>query len=155
MNTAIKPTERRSLRNLLVDSNFQFRFALYFAAAGLGAMSILFAVIMGRLSHVLTTVSTSVPQEILSKVHFQQLFLEVATATAVTLAICALILFGFAFYMSHRVAGAARAIESYIKEISIGTYDPDRQLRKSDDLQGIMSALRELAAKLRSRQPRP
>ncbi len=155
MNTATNPVNRRSFRNLLIDSNFQFRFALYFAGAGLSAMTVLLVVIMSRLSNLLTTVSTAVPQEILNKVQFNQLFLEVATATAATLLVLAVILFGFAFYMSHRVAGAARAIESYIREIEAGSYDPDRQLRKGDDLQGIMAALRELAAKLRSRQTRP
>ncbi|MGE0762847.1 MAG: hypothetical protein AB7N80_06185 [Bdellovibrionales bacterium] len=143
---------QRSFKNFLVDANFQIKYALYFAASGVAVMGVLFALISLRLNQMVQeVVSTNLADSGLEK-SFSHLLYDITLFTLITFIANTVFSFLFAIYMTHRISGPAMVIERYIKDLSSGNYDSNRTLRKSDDLQSVMAALRELAANLKSKQ---
>lgn len=143
---------RRSSRNLLIDPNFQVKYAFYFASSGLAVLGLLFTLIMTRLNRALEEMPVIAGDPMRLEGLLTSLIYDVSLFSLVAFLANAVFSFGFALYMTHRVAGAAFNIENYIKEMTAGNYTTDRTLRKSDDLQAVMAALRELASTLKSKR---
>lgn len=143
---------KRSFKNYLIDANFQIKYALYFAASGVAVMGALFALISLRLNEMVQKIISSNVADLGLENSFSHLLYDITLFTLITFIANTVFSFLFAIYMTHRVSGPAMVIERYIKEITAGNYDSNRTLRKSDDLQAVMVALRELAATLKAKQ---
>lgn len=144
--------QKRSFKNFLVDANFQIKYALYFASSGVAVMGGLFALISLRLNEMVQKIIASNASESGLENSFSHLLYDITLFTLITFIANTVFSFLFAIYMTHRVSGPAMVIERYIKDLTAGDYDSNRTLRKSDDLQSVMAALRELAATLKAKQ---
>lgn len=142
----------RSIKNFLIDPNFQIKYALYFAASGVAVMGALFALISIRLNEMVQKIVSINMTDIGLENSFSHLLYDITLFTLITFVANTIFSFLFAIYMTHRISGPAMVIERYIKEMTAGTYESHRTLRKSDDLQAVMAALRELAATLKAKQ---
>ena len=146
----IRP-QQRSLKNYLINPNFQIKYALYFATSGMAMMGLLFTLITSRLSDAVAAMGDSNLDSLGLESAISLLIFDVSLFCVIGFFLNIIFSFAFAIYMTHRVAGPGLVIERYIAEIKAGEYDSTRTLRKSDDLQAIMSALRDLAAHLKSK----
>jgi HAMP domain-containing protein len=144
-------SNRRSIKNLLINPNFQVKYALYFAASGMAMMGLLFTMMMIKLNGVIAEIPSFSTDIHGMETALTGLIYDISLFTLVAFFANAVFSFGFAIFMTHRVAGAAYNIENYIKEIAAGIYNTDRTLRKNDDLQAVAAALRDLASKLKAK----
>ncbi len=140
---------RRSLKNYLIDPNFQIKYAFYFAASGVAMMGVLFSMITYRLNQTMTEMASGAFDMMALESALSTIIYDVSFFCVIAFFLNIVFSFSFALFMTHRVAGASYVIENYIKELKAGDYSSDRTLRKSDDLQAIMVALRDLAAHLK------
>jgi len=144
-------SNRRSFKNLLIDPNFQGKFVIYFASIGLVMMGLLFTAMMAKLNSVLVEIPSISTDIVRMETAVTGLIYDISLLTLIAFFANAMFSFSFAIFVTHRVAGAAYNIENYIKEIAAGTYNTERTLRKGDDLQSVMAALRDLACKLKAK----
>lgn len=117
-------------------------------------MGVLVGLIYFRLGHLRTAVADDLTGESLQAL-INQAMNEIAVITLVTLVGFAIVCFIYSVVITHRIAGPIVAICRYIEEIKAGRYDPNRKLRKYDDLQPIMNSLNELAAHLKDKKTPP
>lgn len=144
--------KRRSIKNYIINPNFQFKYVINYICVGLIAIGLNYLFVLRKLNlfvDQLALANITDPEikmnlaSLIQGINMQSLF---AFLTTVAFAIF------FAIFMSHRIAGAAYAIEKYIKEIKNGDYDEKRKLRKNDDLQALMTELNELAKVLNKKK---
>jgi hypothetical protein len=139
---------KRSFKNYLLDPNFQLRYGLYFAAAGVGSIALILTLILTRLNGMLVDVFSQPALTVALENAISKFTDDLILYSALTFAFNVVFSVGFAIFMTHRIAGPAKVITSFIQEIRAGKYDSKRNLRERDDLQGIMQALKGLAADL-------
>ncbi|MFH0839921.1 MAG: methyl-accepting chemotaxis protein [Candidatus Omnitrophota bacterium] len=93
--------------------------------------------------------------EKLSQVYPQGLFVAIFNKVAVALMknmfILAVLIFIFAIFISHRIAGPIYRIKSIIRGIGEGKFDTRIALRKNDELHDLADELNKMQENLKSR----
>ena len=140
----------RRLRNLLIDPNFQVKYAFYFATCGVAVMAVLFILIVNRLNQLIGSLGAVPGAPLPASPHSATIIYDVAFYAVIAFFVNLIFSFWFALWVTHRVAGPARVIEAYIADIKAGNFENQRTLRKSDHLQSVMASLRDLAASLKA-----
>jgi len=93
--------------------------------------------------------------EKLSQVYPQGLFVaifnKVALALLKNMAVLAVLIFIFAIFISHRIAGPIYRIKSVIRAIGEGNLDAPVYLRKNDELHDLAEEINKLQESLKAR----
>jgi methyl-accepting chemotaxis protein len=82
---------------------------------------------------------------------FAAIFDKVAFALLKNMAVLSVIIFIFAIYISHRIAGPIHRIKSIIHDIGDGKIDTAIYLRKTDELHDLAEELNKMQENLKSR----
>ena len=140
--------EKRIVRTrYFLDSGFQLRYAgiillVAFVTAVLSGFTV-FRTTCGILGEKLSQVY---PQGL-----FVAIFNKVALALAKNMAVLAILIFIFAIFISHRIAGPIHRIKSIIKEMAEGKFDTPIYLRRADELHDLAEELNKMQENLKSK----
>ncbi len=145
-------SNKRRLRNYLIDPSLQFRFAGYTLlifvvfAISVGAFSYVF---LGHLTEHLATLSEA--SEAAQALFHQEL--EVFFGRLVVMLLLFLVIaFAYIILQTHRIAGAEYAIARHIStKLQQMDFEGELKLRKTDYLTTIAQELNLLAKKLKAR----
>lgn len=142
--------KQRQIRNYLINPAFQLKYTLYFFVTGMCVIGVLLMVIYQKIESLRFSVANHSEGDVSAVLTMiNDLMVDTSLIALYTVMGFALISFVYSVVISHRVAGPVVAIVRYIEEIRSGTADPQRKLRKYDELSPIMDALNKLAASLK------
>lgn len=82
---------------------------------------------------------------------FAAIFNKVAAALMKNMSVLAALIFIFAIFISHRIAGPIYRIKSIIRDIGEGKLDTRIALRKNDELHDLADELNKMQENLKSR----
>jgi methyl-accepting chemotaxis protein len=142
-------TNRRSILNVIVDSNAQLRFlfpflVLFLACVGETlALSFIVSTGLNQISVDIISTNPEAVGDIQSIIHNVQIIASLG------MFLIALLTVMFWLMYSHRIFGANYAIEKQIKNLQVGNFSETLTLRKNDEFISTANALNELAEKLR------
>lgn len=154
-----KPKHRRQLRNFLLDSRFQLRFALIIvlvAAALTGALGYFWYAEMRTASRIVEVqalgMSEDDAREVKSDLQARdRTRLLVLVGFGVVLVV---FLTGYGIVFTHKVAGPLFKIGRHMRDIRDENLQPVFALRKGDQLQEFWRVFKEMHSALRERQQR-
>ena len=130
---------------------FQLRLSLWFMVVGgllLGIVGLLVSQKIGSVQELMNN-DSSLNLQVQGQVN--QLMLECIQMAIVGFGLFVIFSFVFALVVGHRIAGPQMVIQQYIEALIEGNYDHQRELRPSDELGGILQALKLLQAVLKER----
>ncbi|MBU4375943.1 MAG: methyl-accepting chemotaxis protein [Candidatus Omnitrophica bacterium] len=82
---------------------------------------------------------------------FTAIFNKVAVALMKNMSVLAVLIFIFAIFISHRIAGPIYRVKSIIRDIGEGKLDKRIHLRKNDELHDLADELNKMQENLKSR----
>lgn len=136
---------RRSVKNLLVDTKAQFRLALSFLVFLCGSVAIILYLFITT-SNFLEQQTMAGSPEVLSVVgELKMKILMVSTGGVIILGMLCVALWAFA---SHRIFGPVVQIHQQIDRFIQGNYGQKIKLRRFDEFQETADKLNELGEKL-------
>ena len=130
---------------------FQLRLSLWYMVVGgllLGIVGLLVSQKIGSVQELMNN-DSSLNLQVQRQVN--QLMLECIQMAIVGFGLFVTFSFVFSLVMGHRIAGPQVVIQRYIEALIEGNYDHERELRPSDELGGILQALKLLKAVLKER----
>jgi hypothetical protein len=141
--------EQRKVANYVKMAGLSKGYYLHVFAGGIAFLGILMAY-ASRLLGEVNSVAANIPDPMVSAILQDRLFL---IAVIFFLSFFAFVT-STVFYMivlGQRVGGPVIAICAYIQELQNGNYNAKRELRKNDELVPIMTELKILAEKLKTK----
>ena len=145
-------TNRRRIRNMLLEPGKQYRHALtYFAFIAAGALVLQAVLVRTTQRFVLDTLIASGVDPSVLLTSMNGALREYMWRSALMFPLLALLSLFFAVRMTHRFLGPQVAIQRHIAALREGDYDAVCKLRAKDELQDVAESLNELAEALRTR----
>lgn len=141
----------RKLRNLFVNPHFQLKLSLYYLASGLIIIGAMITLIYQRLADVRALLKSGEIMDFETLTEINEIMFQIGGISLLGFATFIIFSFTFALIVSHRLAGPAVAICTFIEELKNGNYDYLRKLRSHDELGSIMAKLQELAPILKEK----
>jgi HAMP domain-containing protein len=142
----------RSIQNIFVRPRFQYRLIFIPAGMSIAILSVVALLIFNRLSQIQQLINNNPRIDFVIQSQINELMLSCLQYALFGFMLSIILVFIFNLMMSHRVAGPQVAIVSALKAIQQGDYSPPRPLRPTDELQEVMSEIRELADELDQRR---
>ena len=130
---------------------FQLRLSVWYMVVGgllLGIVGLFVSQKIGSVQELMNN-DSSLNLQVQGQVN--QLMLECIQMAIVGFGLFVIFSFVFALVVGHRIAGPQMVIQQYIEALIEGNYDHERELRPSDELGGILQALKLLKAVLKER----
>ena len=138
-------SNRRKLRNIVVNRDFQFRFAACFVVNTVLGLA-MFPFVIGEFfeyENITETVANG--QTIISVVPDANVLYLKALIFLLVYNVVTILL---AVVLSHRLAGPVVAIKNHIEKLIAGEFSSRIKLRKNDELKDVEAVLNRLAEKL-------
>ena len=135
---------QRALKNILSQPKFKLSVSMYFVIIGGLILNIIAFFTLHANGRVLDLMNKSLPMDFQTQMRINALTVESVQVVLFGFVVFIIFSFFFALVVSHRIAGPQVAIKAYIDALKEGNYDYERNLRLKDELDEIMTALREL-----------
>jgi signal transduction histidine kinase len=136
---------------MFVMPRFQLRLSLWFMVVGGLLLGIVGLFVSQKIGSVQELMNSDSSLNLQVQGQANQLMLECIQMAIVGFGLFVIFSFVFALVVGHRIAGPQMVIQQYIEALIEGNYDHERELRPSDELGGILQALKLLKAVLKER----
>ncbi|OQW48944.1 MAG: hypothetical protein A4S09_13340 [Proteobacteria bacterium SG_bin7] len=143
---------RRSVKNILVDSRFQLTYVLYFISFGLISATLVVAIISHFQKKFFELVINS-DKDISPNLFlgFGSIMQEMATALAIFVVLYSILGVVLATFLSHKIVGPAAAIRKFIEDLKAGRFGGQMNLRQGDEWRDLEKDLNELSLILKEK----
>ncbi len=144
---------RRSWKNILVDSRFQLTYVLYFISFGLISATLVVAIISHFQKKFFELVINSSEKDISPSLFlgFSSIMHEMAISLAIFVVLYSIFGVILAMFLSHKIVGPATAIRKFLGDLKAGNYGGQLNLRKGDELKDLEKDLNELSLLLKEK----
>lgn len=144
---------RRSMKNILVDSRFQLTYVLYFISFGLISATLVVAIISHFQKKFFDLVINSSEKDLSPSLFmgFGSIMQEMAVTLAIFVVIYSILGVVLAMNLSHKIVGPTTAIRKFILDLKTGQYGSQMNLRKGDEWRDLEKDLNELSLILKEK----
>lgn len=144
---------RRSFKNILVDSRFQLTYVLYFISFGLISATLVVAIISHFQKKFFELVINSSDKDISPSLFlgFGSIMQEMAISLAVFVVLYSIFGVVLAMILSHKIVGPTTAIRKFISDLKAGNFGGQMNLRKGDEWRDLEKDLNELSLILKEK----
>lgn len=143
---------QRSITNMFVQPQFQLKLSLYYVVVGGVILAMVGAVVLAQIGEVNRLMNSGQTLNFQTQILVNELMLDSLQYAFLGFGVFILFSFGFALITSHRIAGPQVAIKAVLDDMKAGDYEPKRSLRPNDELQEVMTSVKELAEILKSKE---
>lgn len=153
MSEADSGRNRRSIKNIMVDSRFQLTYVLYFISFGLISATIVIAIVSHFQKKFFELVMSASDKDVSPALFlgFGGIMQDMAITLAVFVVSYSIVGVGLAMLLSHKIIGPTTAIKKFISDLKDGQFGKQLHLRKGDELRDLESDLNELSKILKEK----
>jgi hypothetical protein len=144
---------KRSFKNILVDSRFQLTYVLYFISFGLISATLVVAIISHFQKKFFELVINSSDKDISPTLFlgFGTIMQEMAVSLAIFVVLYSIFGVVLAMVLSHKIVGPTMAIRKFLSDLKEGKYGTQLNLRKGDEFRELERDLNELSIVLKEK----
>lgn len=139
---------KRSIQNIFVRPKFQLRLIFIPASMGIAILGVVAFLIFDRLAQIQVLMNNNPRIDFAVQSQINDLMMSCLQYSLFGFMLNIILVFVFLLIISHRVAGPQVAISAALEALKRKEYDSLRPLRPADELQEIMTGIRELADQL-------